>query len=258
MIARFLISSAAGMALLCSGASWAQGTAQGSSDWAEQVRAKLRQSKARVSRSAVISPRHTKVESEEPFRVEANYRGVVKKRFDALGAGVLRCVELGSNEFSVELYAKAKYPGKDDEKDEAKKNIEFRVKRKFQLAGQHVKVLQEENQFNETAAKYQNKILNTVSLAYLIKFRTPNGDATPTASTSYVIDGRTYTLSYGKARGKLEVTLKDDQDTKPIGKFFLSKTPTGVFAFDFFRVNTRDDVNVEFWIQPMERGAIGG
>ena len=227
-------------------------------DWAEKIRAKLRQAKLRPAARGTIQPRTTAEGSEEPFRVEANYRGVVNKSFDALGKGILRCKPLGPSTFSVELYAKAKYPGKDDEKDEAKKNIEFKVSRKFELAGKNIKVLDQKNWFNETAAKYQNKILNTVSLAYLIKYATPRGENGPWPDASYVIEGRTYFLTHHKVKNTLEVTLRDDQGEKPIGKFFLVANPSGIWAFEFFRVNTRDEINVEFWIEPVEAKELGG
>jgi hypothetical protein len=223
----------------------------------EAVRARLRNSRKGSAAMAEVDPRGTTgtvatsygtKRSTEAFRVTAQYRGVVKKRSNDLGGGNLRCWQEagdGPDEFRVRLNANAVTP-------DGKDSISFDVFRRFRLNGSQVQVLEEKNTFGDYARKYETKIVNTVSLAYLIKFRCPADANRNSPAQSYVINGRTYTLGFNYAnkhnRQSTEVTLTDNEGVKPIGKFFLRPPVNGVRPFQYFRIYTRDNVVVEFTI----------
>jgi hypothetical protein len=207
------------------------------------ARQRLRDSKVQKKRSparAVYAPGS----SEEPFKVTAIARTVGKSIRPMDGGGVLRCATTGENAFKVALAADVTY-GNGSKKD----HIKFAVDRDFNLAaGNKVTVgaPPKDEFYNDYAAKYKHKILDTVSLAYLIKFRSPTNGNGSWAPQVYAIGDRVYTLSYKKTAREIEVTLTDNQGANPIGKFFLKPVAHGHYPFRMFRIYTRDNVSVEF------------
>ena len=160
-----------------------------------------------------------------------------------LGPGSLKAGGNGNGAFWVEMHANVNHPSKKGQK------IEFNTHREFSLNGTSVTLnpAATKEQFNDNAGKYQEQILNTLSLAYLIQFKSPTSPNGPWTPTSYTVGDRIYTLTYAKVGGRLEVTLHDNQGPKPIGKFFLGEQPSnGSYPLQSFRIWTRDRLSIDF------------
>ena len=187
-------------------------------------------------------------ETNEAFTVGAQYRGAIQKSFPNLGMAGLECKKLGDHDFQVRLHAKVRHPEDENE------NIEFDVTRVFRLEGNRITLIREENQFNEVAAKHKKKILNTVSLAYLIKWRSPGSDSPPFPGQVYRIDDKTFSLTYDVEQAQdywdtgrwMTARLTDGEGNN--ARFYLRRGYRGVRPLDKFRIYTKDKVVISFYI----------
>lgn len=186
---------------------------------------------------------HTK----EEYTVGAQYRGAVKQSFNNLGTGSVECDRLADNHFRVRFTADVRNPQKEN------KQLKFDVTREFRLQGNRIEMISEKNEFSAEAEKYQKKILNTLTILYLIKWNSAQDDAGPFTDQVYKVDDGTYNLTFNVEKSKdyaetgrwLVSNLTDDEGNK--ASFFMGKTYRGVRPLDKFRVHTKNNVVISFY-----------
>lgn len=185
----------------------------------------------------------------ENFKIGIEYRGAIKKTDNNIGTAVMRCRSTGADTFEVVLNGHATIPGK------KKKNepIDFEITRNFKLEGSVVKHVGGTEKFSTAAEKYKAKILNMLALAYLIKFRSPiygDSDAKP---VTWEVDARRYQFSYTKlgrpgAWREVQVSLNEiTENNRFMGKFFLQPTAAAPSPFRKFRIQTKEQLGINFF-----------
>ena len=147
----------------------------------EQARQRLRDARARseamAARRRPISARNTGDWSEEPFNVGMEFRIMGKRNRPDLGGAILRCwkrPEIGADGFEVGLNALVQNPDKDE-----REPIKIHARRRCKLEGRRIVLVGEDTRLSTFAEKYKSKVLNTLALAYVIKYRAPEGVAGP-------------------------------------------------------------------------------
>ena len=183
----------------------------------------------------------------EHLQIGIEYRGAIKKTDNNIGTAVMRCRTTGPDSFEVTFNGHARVPGK---KKEAP--IDFEVVRAFKLEGTVVKNVGGSEKFSSTAEKYKLKILNMLAVAYLIKFRSPIYSEDQPQSMTWEVDARRFQFSYTKlgrpgALREVQVSLNELTDNNRfLGKFFLSPSASAPSPFRKFRIQTRDQLGINF------------
>ncbi|MBI4865263.1 MAG: hypothetical protein HY815_34120 [Candidatus Riflebacteria bacterium] len=191
----------------------------------------------RESRNKPADTPATVTATDESYQVGAQFRAALKKTFRALGTGQLKCATLGQDRFSVRLAAKVQHPDKPE-------TIEFDVYREFRLTGTTVVKTLEKDWMNATAAQYKKRLIDTVALAYLVKWKTPRRDDASPAPLSFIVDGQLFNVSFNPTERWLEATLVGPDG--PLGKFFLMPPREGVRPVKKFRIFAKNDLVVSF------------
>jgi len=193
--------------------------------------------KLRASRGKPSDPPASVLATNETYNVGAQYRATIKKSFKELGFGELECKTLGPDKFSVRLIGKVKPPDKTD-------LLEFDIYREFRMDGSKVVKVVERDRLNAAAAEHKRKLVDTVSLVYLVKWRTPRADDKARDPLTFTVDGRSYTVTYQIASRWLETTVRDDAG--PIARFFLKPHEGGVRPVTKFWIYAKNRLVVSF------------
>lgn len=215
------------------------GSAFADTDRVSAAKAKLQA--ARQGRAPVVTgPALCTGSSTETFNIGAFAKGLGGGKRDNMGKATLVCKATAPTRFEVTMDGKAAYKSKDRMKD-----IQFDVSRTFEISGTTVrKVAESKNTFNGDAKKYEQKILNMLALAHLVKFRAPGAKDD---EVTYIVEGNRYAVRYVTVGGGVEATLRDAANNRQLAKFFLTPNGSGPSALREFRVQTKGDkVNINF------------
>lgn len=245
---RFAVSAALVLALA--------GSANAQSSKIEEARRKLHGSRrgevliqGHKAGAVPVAPTSSGASSTENFQIGIEYRGAIKKTDNNIGSAVMRCRTTGSDSFEVVLNGHANVPGKKKKNDP----IDFEITRNFKLEGNEVKQTGGAEKFSTGAEKYRTKILNMLALAYLIKFRSPVYAENQAQPTTWVVDAKKYQFSYNRlgrpgAWREVQVTLNDlTENNRLLGKFFLQPAPTAPSPFRKFRIQTKEQLGINFF-----------
>ena len=196
----------------------------------------------------VAAPAPSSDSTVEQFNIGVEYHaGIMSKHDNHIGTAVMRCHTTGPDTFEVTLSGHATTPDKKREK------VDFSTVRKFKINGNIVTVVGSEDDFKGSAEKYKTKILNTVALAYLIKFRAPIYGEQDPAPVVYEVDGKKYQFSFVRLgrNGKwseVQVSLHDmSENNRTLGKFFLEPAAAAPSPFRKFRIQTKDKLGINFF-----------
>jgi hypothetical protein len=190
-----------------------------------------------ASRQKPADPPPTVTRTSEVYEVGAQYRGGMKKTFKELGRGVLSCATIAPDRFAVALEATVRHPRTDE-------LLELSIDREYRLDGDRVRKVRENDQFNAAAQRHRKRFIDTVALAYLVKWHTPRTHAGPWPARTYRIDGHRFSFGYAPSGRWLEATLRGPDGI--VGKLFLRSHDGGVRPIDKFRVHAREDLIVSF------------
>lgn len=173
----------------------------------------------------------------EQYRVNAQYRGGVKKGFSDIGRGTAVFTPQGGARFSVKLDGTVENP-------EDKEQYSFWLDMDFQstAAGQ-IKILRNGSRYSTRAIEYRERIEKVVPFVYLVKFLPiPGTDAEPTRGFRFA--GTEYVLRYVPTERHVEASLYEGDSL--VGKFFLLRGDRLPLVFEKFRVPTEGNVVLSF------------
>lgn len=148
----------------------------------------------------------------ESYRVNAQYRGTVKKGFQDVGSGKVSYESLGDSAFRVRAMGSVKHP-------KEPKEYSFNIHQRFEVSGNVVRLLAvEKKELNRNAAPHERRICEIFPFAYLVRYLPPplsGGDP----SLRFVYGRTPYTLRYRRTERHIEAELYRGDDF--LGKFFL-------------------------------------
>jgi hypothetical protein len=173
----------------------------------------------------------------EQYKVNAQYRGGVKKGFSDIGRGTAVFVPQEGARFWVKLDGTVENP-------ENKEQYTFWLDMEFQqTAAGSIKVLRNGSRYSSRAIEYRERIEKVVPFVYLAKFtQLPGADAEP--SRAYRFAGVDYVMRYVPTERHVEASLYEGDAL--VGKFFLLKGDRLPLTFEKFRVPTEGNVVLSF------------
>lgn len=196
----------------------------------------------------------TAAEEWQFFRVNAQYRGTVKKGFENLGCGIAWFKELPNNEVQAIVHVCALHPEKGNEKYAFRLNLILqRQTGKLNL----VKELYAD--FAGIIGERQDQVRQLVGLlAYMRDFAAGTALAPSITSCGADLSLSDQKLSRGKTR---EITCKWASSSSFSGKFFFDQSQNGNLVMTKFRfkssklsvslvVDTAESINSEFAQRP--------
>jgi hypothetical protein len=148
----------------------------------------------------------------EDYRVNAQYRGSLKKGFQDLGTGKVSYQSLGSTAFRVHAAATVRHP-------KQSKQYTFDVDESFDVSGNviHSTALVRDD-MNENARPHERRIREVLPFAYLVRYLPPPSE-TGDPSRHFTYEGQSYTLRYRHTEKNIEAELFRGEVF--LGKFFL-------------------------------------
>ena len=172
----------------------------------------------------------------EQYKLNAQYRGGVKKSFSDIGNGHGVYMPQAGGSFAVKLEGAVKDPESDDV-------YEFFVDMDFQSNGAQVREVKNRSHYSRNAGEYRDRVEKVIPFIYLVKFTQPPRDGQE-LSRVYRFRGHEYTLRYLTTERNVEATLYEG-DTL-VGKFFLERGERTPFGIEKFRVPTEGSVVLSF------------
>lgn len=172
----------------------------------------------------------------EQYRLNAQYRGTVKKGFSDIGRGYGMYHPGASGTFSVKLDGSVEDP-------ESKELYKFYLEMDFQAQNGQIRDVKNKNKYSANAQDYHDRVEIVVPFIHLVKF-TPPPRQSEEPTRIYRYRGKEYRLRYMTAERNIEATLNEG-DTM-IGKFFLSRDPSTPLGIEKFRVPTEGNVVLSF------------
>lgn len=173
----------------------------------------------------------------EQYKVNAQYRGGVKKGFSDIGKGTAVFTPQDGSRFSVKLDGSVENP-------ESKEQYSFWLDMDFQYtASGQIKVLRNGSRYSSRAIEYRERIEKVVPFVYLVKFQPlPAPDGEP--SRGFRFAGTEYVLRYVPTERHVEASLYEGDSL--VGKFFLLRSDRMPLVFEKFRVPTEGNVVLSF------------
>lgn len=200
---------------------------------AQDVRDRAGLGRPSATSSKIVAPAGAIVEQ---YRLNAQYRGTVKKGFNDIGRGYGSYLPGASGQFSVKLDGSVEDP-------ESKDIYKFYLEMTFQAQNGQIRDLGNKNKYSSNAQDYHDRVEKVVPFIHLVKF-TPPPRPGEEPTRIYRYRGKEYHLRYMTAERNIEATLNEG-DTM-IGKFFLSRDPATPLGIEKFRVPTEGNVVLSF------------
>lgn len=178
----------------------------------------------------------------ESYRVNAQYRGTVKKGFQDVGTGKVSYDSLGAAAFRVRAMGTVKHPNEP-------KTYSFNIHQRFEVAGNNIRLVAvEKKELNRNAAPHERRICEVFPFAYLVRYLTPplsGGDP----ALRFLYAGTPYTLRYRRGERHIEAELYRNDDF--LGKFFLlAETGWRPASLEKFRIALpEEDMVVSFIVE---------
>ena len=167
------------------------------------------------------------------YVIDAQYRGMVKKDFPAIGSASLTFTGSGGN---VRASGAGRVTNPQD-----KSKLDIGVDMTFRVQPASVQVTASNNRGNADA-QMANAMKKVVPFMYYVRQMPPQASGT---QKSVTMNGSPYTLAYSGSGSRIEVALQ--QGGQQLGKFFLAKSPsTGSLRLERFRVAAQDSVVLNF------------
>ena len=200
---------------------------------AQDVRDRRQLSSRAAETNQIAAPPGSTVEQ---YRLNAQYRGTVKKGFSDIGKGYAVFSPGTAGQFAVKLEGSVEDPENHDV-------YNFFLDMSFQTSNGQIRDGRNKNHYSSNAQDYHDRVEKVVPFIHLVKFTPPpRPDQEPTRVYRY--RGSEYRLRYMTAEHNIEATLYEG-DTL-VGKFFLSREPTTPLAIEKFRVPTEGNVVLSF------------
>jgi len=173
----------------------------------------------------------------ERYSFNAQYRGGVKKGFSDIGNGSVAFHPLAENEFRVRLKGSVRHP-------ENREIYSLELSMWFRLEGATVVVVREDNQYNERAKEYRDRVEKVVPFLYLVKFfPVPASGQEPTRRFRY--RDREFIIRYVRTPKHFEATVYEKDSV--VAKFFILQSPREApLVFEKFRIPAEADLMLSF------------
>jgi len=148
----------------------------------------------------------------ETYRVNAQYRGTVKKGFQDLGSGKVSYESLGGAAFRVRATGSVQHPREP-------KHYEFNIHERFEISGNALWVTSiEKMELDPNASPHRRRICEVIPFAYLVRYLSPpSNDGDP--ARHFTFEGLDYALRYRRTERHIEAELY--RGDVFLGKFFL-------------------------------------
>lgn len=197
----------------------------------------VRERRAVVARSAgavaIVAPAGSLVEH---YKLNAQYRGTVKKGFSDIGRGYAVFTPQSGGSFQVKLEGSVVDP-------ERKDLYQFFLHMEFNAAGAQIRELANRCRYSANAADYRDRVEKVIPFIHLVKYTAPPRSGEEPAR-NYRFRGSDYTVRYMNAERNIEATLYEGDLL--VGKFFLTHGATLPLAIEKFRVPTEGNVVMSF------------
>ena len=200
---------------------------------AQDVRDRRTSSSRSAGAAPIVAPPGSVVEQ---YRLNAQYRGTVKKGFNDIGRGHAVFMPQAGGSFTVKLQGSVEDP-------ENKDVYQFLLDMEFNSAGTQIREVKNRSRYSRNASDYRDRVEKVIPFIYLVKFLAPPRQGEE-PSRIYRFRGQDFTLRYMHADRNIEATLYEG-DTL-VGKFFLTHGGITPLAIEKFRVPTEGNVVMSF------------
>ncbi|MBI4872674.1 MAG: hypothetical protein HY814_14035 [Candidatus Riflebacteria bacterium] len=179
----------------------------------------------------------TRLESRDVYRVNAQFRGAVKKSFTDLGELVVSCSQDRDGDSVVTFQGDVRDP------DDSRVVYRFDATVRFARTGSSILAAAADD-FSEDAQEYRDRILEIAPFVRILQDEPAVLTPQP-MERAYRVNGKEYSVHWAAGERSLEATLYGGLRT--LGKFFfVPGTGRSPHRFEKFRVNTDQQAVLSF------------